>query len=144
MGAGFQVTFDAADPDGLARFWAEMLGYVVQPPPQGFDDWPSFLRSIGVPEEEMDRASAIVDPEGAGPRVFFQKVPEPKTAKNRVHLDLNVGGPHGTPLEQRRPLVAAALEHAISHGASKLYEKEQHGEYWVTLADPEGNEFCLQ
>lgn len=144
MAVGLQVAFDAADPDKLARFWATMLGYRLQPPPEGYDDWPSFLRTVGIAEEDMDKASAIIDPDGTGPRIYFQKVPEPKTAKNRVHLDLNVGGGHATPIEDRKRAVAAVVERATALGATVLYEHEEYGEFWVTLTDPEGNEFCLQ
>lgn len=144
MAIGFQVTFDAADPAALGEFWAQMLGYRLQPPPAGFDDWPSFLRSIGVPEEKMDAAYAIVDPEGNGPRIFFQKVPEPKVAKNRVHLDVNVSGPHGAPPEEGKRRIAEAVERAVALGATRLYEKAELGSSWVTLTDPEGNEFCIQ
>ena len=83
-----QSTFDCADPDGLARFWAEALGYVMQPPPEGFDSWDAALDAWGVPEAERNSRSALVDPEGTRSRIFFQRVPEGKTAKNRVHLDV--------------------------------------------------------
>ena len=94
----FQVTFDAADPIALSRFWAEALHYMVQPPPHRavgpgedvFEVWAEFLEQSGVPVEQRDAASALVDPDGTGPRILFQKVPEPKTAKNRVHLDVRV------------------------------------------------------
>ena len=66
------------------------LGYEVPDPPGDFPTWPAFLAAQGVPEEEMNRASALEDPDGEGPRVFFQQVPEPKAAKNRLHLDLRV------------------------------------------------------
>lgn len=144
MSVPIQVTFDAADPDALSRFWAEILGYIIQPPPEGYDSWEAFLTKIGIPEAEWDKASAIVDPEKKGPRLYFQKVPEGKTAKNRVHLDVNCGGPHGTPLEERKKKVAENVARALSLGATKLYDKDENGEYWVTLADPEGNEFCMQ
>jgi hypothetical protein len=141
MAHGVQVTFDAADPGSLARFWAEALGYVVQPPPDGHESWPAFLESIGVPESEWDKASAIVDPDGKGPRVFFQQVPEGKAAKNRVHLDVNVGAE----LEgiERRARVEKEVARLVDLGATELGPKEQHGEFWVVLQDPEGNEFCL-
>jgi hypothetical protein len=80
MSIGVQVTVDAHDPERLARFWVEALGYVVQPPPGGFATWDEALDAMGVPADERDSAFAIVDPDGAGPRMFFQKVPEPKTA----------------------------------------------------------------
>jgi hypothetical protein len=139
---GFQVTFDAADPAALAKFWAQVLGYVRQSPPPGFDDWPSFLKTLGYAEEEMDKADAIVDPDGKGPRVFFQKVPEGKTAKNRVHLDVNVGA--GLDGAARRDAVRKRADEVIALGAVEQREDTEHGEYWIVLTDIEGNEFCLQ
>src|SRR5213593_4346482 len=97
MGTSIQVVMDCADPDRLAPFWAAALGYKLQDPPEGYDSWPAFLAAIGIPEEQWNRASAIVDPEDRGPRIYFQQVPEPKLVKNRVHLDVNVGGTLGTP-----------------------------------------------
>jgi hypothetical protein len=76
MANGIQVVFDCTYPPAMAAFWAEALGYVIQPPPAGFDSWPEFLRSIGWAEEDLDRASAIVDPDERGPSVYFQRVPE--------------------------------------------------------------------
>ncbi len=102
MAVGFQVTFDAADPRALGRFWAEALGYEEDKPPEGFADWEEWLRKSGIPEESWNDAYALTDPEGKLPRIFIQKVPEPKTAKNRVHLDLNVGGGLSRPIEERR------------------------------------------
>ena len=63
MAIGFQVTFDANDPARLAEFWADALGYVVQPPPPGFESWPAFLQTLDVPESDWNSASAVVDPE---------------------------------------------------------------------------------
>jgi hypothetical protein len=88
VSATVQVTFDAADPAALAAFWAGALGYVADPPPEGFASWEAWATDQGIPEERWNDASAIVDPDGAGPRIFFQKVPEGKAAKNRVHLDV--------------------------------------------------------
>lgn len=85
----FQVTFDCAEPERLARFWCEVLGYVVPPPPEGFATWDQYQRSR--PPEERDAWFACVDPSGVGPRLYFQRVPEGKAAKNRVHLDVRVG-----------------------------------------------------
>lgn len=85
MGAlDIQVVIDSADPRGLAEFWAAALNYVLQPPPQGFESWEEFADKIGIPPEDHDRLSAVVDPEGGKPRILFQKVPETKTVKNRV------------------------------------------------------------
>lgn len=143
MATCVQVTIDCADPDRLANFWAEALGYQLQPPPEGFVSWEVFLAEMGVPEEERNNASAIVDPEGIGPRLYFQRVPEPKQAKNRVHLDLNQETREKSP-EERRRLVDDAAERLKGSGATELYRGEENGGYWVTMADPEGNEFCVQ
>jgi len=141
---GIQIVFDANDPARLAEFWNEALGYVIQPPPPEFESWDDWATAMGIPEENWNDARAIVDPLGSGPRVFLQKVPEGKTAKNRVHLDVSVGGGHDTPLEERRRRVDAEVERLVGLGASVIGPVEQRGEYWVVLGDPEGNEFCVQ
>jgi hypothetical protein len=143
MAVGVQVTFDAADPEALAAFWGETLGYVEQDPPEGFGSWEAWAAANDVPRERWGDSAARVDPDGVGPRLFFQKVPEPKTAKNRVHLDLSVGGGRGTPPEESRARVAAAVERAVAAGATKVREVDEPGQHWVVLQDPEGNEFCL-
>jgi hypothetical protein len=144
MARGIQIVFDAGDPALLADFWTEALGYIIQPPPPEFASWDDWATTMGIPEENWNDARAIVDPDGAGPRVFIQRVPEGKTAKNRVHLDINVGGGHGTPLDERRNKVDAEVERLTSLGASVAGPIEQRDEYWVVLRDPEGNEFCVQ
>ena len=146
MATNVQVVIDCADPAALARFWAATLGYEVQPPPPGHDSWESFLESIGVPRSEWNSASAVVDPAGAGPRIYFQQVPERKAAKNRVHLDLNVGGGRALPLAERQRRVDAEVERLTALGARELarHHDERFDESNVVMADPEGNEFCLQ
>ena len=144
MATGLQVVFDCADPQRMAAFWSEAIGYQVQAPPEGFATWPDFLTSIGVPEDAFNSASAIVDPAGSGPRIFFQQVPEHKTTKNRVHLDLNVGGGPETPVHVRRTRVDAEAERLSAIGATTVRSYEENGEYWVAMLDPEGNEFDLQ
>lgn len=144
MAIPIQITFDCADPDRLARFWAEVLGYKLQDPPEGFDSWEAFARTMGIPEEHWNDLSAIVDPDGVGPRILFQRVPEPKTVKNRVHLDVNVGGERSTPPDERRKQVNEAVERLVQIGATRINTFDQRGEYWVVMQDPEGNEFCLQ
>ena len=143
MATRLQIVIDCADPARLAAFWADAIHYKLQDPPEGHSSWEDWLREHGIPEEEWNSASAIVDPDGAGPRIYFQRVPEPKTVKNRVHLDLNQGT-RETPTEERRRLVDAEVERLESQGARELYRGGEHGEYWVTMADPEGNEFCVQ
>jgi len=144
VATSIQVTVDCADPDRLATFWAAALGYEKQRPPEGYATWPEFLAAIGVPREEWSSRSAIIDPAGAGPRLYFQRVPEPKTAKNRVHLDVNAGGPRETPPDERRRRVDAAAERLVAAGGTKVGIFEEHGDRWVVMRDPEGNEFCVQ
>jgi hypothetical protein len=143
MAANFQVTFDSANPTALAEFWIVVLGYKLQDPPPGFDSWEGWLRSVQIPEERWDEAAGIVDPEGVRPRLFFQKVPEGKTAKNRMHLDINVSGRRDMPLEEQRKVVYAKIDELTKLGATKLNEMNQFGQFWVVMQDPEGNEFCL-
>ena len=90
MATRIQVVIDCADPDGLATFWAEVLGYKKQDPPKGYATWRDFETAQGVPQDELNSWHAVVDPDGAGPRVYFHRVPEPKRGKNRLHLDLAV------------------------------------------------------
>ncbi len=144
MALGFQVTFDARDPAGLAEFWALALEYQLQPPPAGYSSWYEFAAEIGLPEDEWDRLAAVVDPSGNGPRVLFQRVPEGKTAKNRVHLDINVSGGGVEPGTGRRQVVAEHVERLVSAGATYLTEVDEPTGYCVVLRDPEGNEFCVQ
>ncbi len=72
-------------------------------------------------------------------------MPEPKTAKNRVHLDVSAGGGHTIPSHERQGRVNAAAEKLVGLGAEVVSRAEGHfGEYWVVMLDPEGNEFCVQ
>jgi hypothetical protein len=144
MAAPIQVVFDCADPNRLATFWASALGYILQPPPPGHSSWEEFLRARGVPEGEWNARSAVVDPDGSGPRLFFQRVPEPKTAKNRLHVDINAGGGWDTPTEERRRRVDAEVDRLVREGAVAVQEFDELGERWVVMRDPEGNEFCVQ
>jgi len=145
MATPIQLVFDTADPPGQAAFWAAALGYKLQDPPDGFASWEDALRAWGVPQENWQDASAIVDPDGTGPRIFFQKVPEPKTAKNRLHMDLNVGGGQSVALTQRKERVDAEVARLKALGASdERGAIERNDEYWVRMNDPEGNEFCVQ
>ena len=144
MGTPIQVVFDCADPGTLAAFWATALRYRIQPPPEGFDSWEAALTAWGVPEERWNDRSAIIDPDEEGPRVFFQRVPEPKTVKNRVHVDVNASGGPDAALAVRRERVTAEVSRLRAAGATVFREMEEMGEYWVVMQDPEGNEFCVQ
>ncbi|MBA3369471.1 MAG: VOC family protein [Geodermatophilaceae bacterium] len=139
MSLSFQVSFDADDPPALAGFWAVALGYVLQPPPDGFDSWPAFIESVGLPVDEVDNYSALVDPDGSGPRLFFQKVPEGKQAKNRVHLDVNVGAP-----DHDWARVSSHAEKLREAGGTVVEERTDEMSRWIVMLDPEGNEFCVQ
>ncbi|BBY47338.1 hypothetical protein MARA_08060 [Mycolicibacterium arabiense] len=144
MSREVQVTFDCADPAALATFWAEVLGYQVQAPPPGFDTWDAALESMGVPQEHRNDASALVDPEGSGPRIFFQRVPEGKDAKNRVHLDVRAA-PDLTG-EERMVALEAVCARLVAVGATRIGRHEPEPPLnagHIVLADPEGNEFCL-
>ena len=141
----FQVVFDCADPNRQARFWAEALHYRLPDPPEGFANWDDWARAEGIPEERWNDASAVEDPDRVGPRLFFQKVPEGKVAKNRMHLDLNVSGGPGVAVEDRKVLVNAEVARLTALGADDARGAiEQRGEYWFRMNDPEGNEFCVQ
>ncbi|MEG9225314.1 VOC family protein [Aeromicrobium sp. Sec7.5] len=144
MGRTVQITFDAADPARLASFWAAALGYELQAPPPGFDTWVEALTAFGVPPELHNSRSALLDPEGAGPRVFFQQVLDAKAGKNRLHLDIRVAP--GLAGDERMAALEAECERLTALGATRLYRVEPDGRLetgFVTMADPEGNEFCL-
>ncbi|GAC1399964.1 MAG: VOC family protein [Chloroflexota bacterium] len=143
MAMQLQIVFDCADPDKLAKFWAVATGYRLQSPPPGFSSWVEFLKANNVPESEWTSASAIVDPDGVGPRIYFQRVPESKSIKNRVHLDLNAGGGPSIPVKGRRTAIDAEVGRLVAHGATAASSFERGEEHHVVMKDVEGNEFCL-
>jgi Glyoxalase-like domain len=128
-----QITFDAHDPIGLATFWAEVLRY----PPPDLDEMRERLRAASVPERQLDNWMVIGDPEGVDPRLFFQKVPEGKTAKNRVHLDVRAS------MHKDRAAIDDEVTRLIKLGGRKLQAVEDFDSYFVVMQDPEGNEFCI-
>jgi hypothetical protein len=144
VAVGVQVVVDCADPARLGAFWADALGYVTQSPPSGFATWEAFLAAQGVPESEWNSANAVVDPDGRGPRIYFQRVPEAKTVKNRVHLDVNVGGGRETSIEVRRERAHAESQRLQQLGATELRINDEWRGFSIVMQDPEGNEFCLQ
>ena len=146
MAASFQLVIDCTDPDPLSRFWAAALGYELEPPPSGFATWDEYWRDVGVPEEELGAgADRIIDPAGAGPRIWFQVVPEHKTIKNRFHLDINVSGGRTVPVATRKQRVDAEARRLTGLGATmvKVLEPEGIDHYAVAMTDPEGNEFDI-
>ena len=138
-----QVTFDCGDPATLAAFWAEVLGYRLDDPPAGFATWDDALDAWGVPPDRRNDASAVHDPTGAGPRLFFQRVPEGKTGKNRVHLDVRAAP--GLEGEERLAALEAECARLVSLGATRMerHEPSRTGGGHIVMQDPEGNEFCL-
>ena len=144
MASRFQLVIDCANPDRLARFWAAALGYQLAPAPDGFASWDDYWRDVGVPEEDLGIGEdRIVDPSGGGPRIWFQVVPETKTIKNRMHLDIHAGGGRDVPLATRRERVDAEVRRLTDLGARAVRVLEEDGldHYAVAMTDPEGNEF---
>lgn len=144
MSLDVQVTFDCADPDRLAKFWVEVLGYKLEDPPAGFDTWQAALEHWGVPAEEHNSRSAIVPVEGEGPRLLFQRVPEGKTAKNRVHLDVRAA-PELTG-DERMGALQQKADQLVEKGATIVERVEPDGPMesgFIVMLDLEGNEFCL-
>jgi hypothetical protein len=151
MAVSFQLVIDCTDPDRLARFWAAALGYVLAPPPAGFATWDDYWRDFGLGEEELGVGEdRITDPEGAGPNIWFQVVPEGKTIKNRLHLDICASGARPAsketvPMETRRQRVDAAASRLAGLGATivAVLYTEGFDHYAVAMRDPEGNEFDI-
>lgn len=152
MSRQVQITIDAHDPRALSVFWRDALGYVHPPPPgmQLDDDadvlaaWDVFLERIGVDEEQRRSSSAIEDPAGQGPRLFFQRVPEDKVAKNRMHLDVRAAP--GLSDDARMDALEAECARLVELGAHRLERHEPAPPLTaghIVMSDPEGNEFCL-
>ncbi len=138
------ITIDCRDPERLGRFWATALGYVEAPAPVGFADWKAWYDHFDVAAEERGGPGALVDPHGHGPQLGFLPVPEPKTVKNRLHLDLKVGGGRLVDWKVRWPRVLAEVDRLVVAGATvvRRYDHDDRGDH-VLMADPEGNEFCV-
>lgn len=152
MARTVQITIDAHDPRTLSQFWSEVLDYVIPGPPgvelaadtDPFVAWDDFLAGLGVPEEQRNARSAVEDPTGRGPRLFFQQVPEDKVAKNRVHLDVRAAP--GLAGEERMAALETECERLVALGATRVHRHEPAPPMsagHLVLADPEGNEFCL-
>lgn len=135
MGTPFQITIDCEDADLMSRFWSTALGYVVEPPPADFLSWEDYLRANGIPVPPVGSIGAIVDPDGTGPRILFLRVPEKKVIKNRVHLDLRAGRADAAKL--------AKIDDLKRVGATEVRRVDEHGQWWMVMTDPEGNEFCV-
>ncbi len=136
------VTVDATDPNRLAEFWAFALGYILQPPPDGFDTWEAFADALDLSAEDRERYSAVIDPQSVGPRVLFQKVPEAKSVKNRWHLDIDITD-RSLPENQHDQSREAGIAALVERGATEVARFNEAVGKWVLMTDPEGNEFCV-
>ncbi len=146
MAVRFQLVIDCLDPDRLARFWAAALGYQLEPPPGPFATWDDYWRDFGLPEEDLGIGEdSINDPDGHGPRIWFQRVPEAKAIKNRLHLDIGAGGGRDVPMPTRRQRVDAEASRLAGLGAAivGVIDSEGLDHYGVAMKDPEGNEFDI-
>jgi hypothetical protein len=141
MAVPIGLVFDCADPKRVGTFWATALGYIERPAPEGYDSWEAYDAAHGVPASQA--GYAIVDPDDVGPTIFFQPVPEPKVAKNRLHIDIKVSGGATTPFQERRRRIEAGVAPLVSLGAAMQRRSENPDDYFIVMQDPEGNEFCL-
>ncbi|MEU6257862.1 VOC family protein [Streptomyces sp. NPDC047043] len=139
MAATFDPTLDCADAPLLAAFWKTALGHVDEPPPVPFATREEWLAQFDLPDDDSaDDGAWLCDPDGVGPRLSILQVPEPKTAENRLHIDVRVPG-HGGPGE-RWAGIRAESERLVKAGGSVLDEFDGHH---IVMADPEGNEVCV-
>jgi hypothetical protein len=142
----WQLTIDANDPARLAAFWREALGYQPTPPAEPETTWHTHYRGrLGDRAAFDDR---LFDPEGRKPPIWFQRVPEEKAGKNRLHLDLYpTGRDNALSIAQRVPVVEAKVAELIGLGADvvRRTREDDPGDpvYYVVMQDPEGNEFCV-
>lgn len=136
-----QITFDCISPRTVGRFWCEVLGYREALPPDGFDSWAAF--DAARPAAARDTWFAASDPAGQGPRLYFQRVPEGKLVKNRVHLDVRVAS--GLTGDARVAALESEAARLVALGASRvmLLQADGENEACLVMQDVEGNEFCL-
>jgi Glyoxalase-like domain len=142
----WQLTIDANDPAALAGFWAVALGYTATPPDEPATTWHAHYRArLGAQAAFADR---LFDPEGLRPPIWFQRVPEGKAGKNRLHLDLYpTGRDRSLPMDRRVELVEAKIAELTRLGATVDHRARDDDPddpiYFAVLHDPEGNEFCV-
>lgn len=139
MELSIQIAIDCHDPHALADFWAAALGYTPDRDEAFIQRMITEGKATAADTTMHDGAlvwadgEAINPPHPGLPRIYLQRVPEGKVVKNRVHLDVHVGSEHRD----------AVVERLIELGAARLYDGQQGPYSWVTMADPEGNEFCV-
>jgi hypothetical protein len=143
LSRSIQVVIACDDPAALAEFWATALGYIVQPPPERFSTWDEFADSVGIPEEKRNDISAVVDPEGTGPRILFERY-DGGARSQRVHFDVNVVAEQVGEAERKTILEEERLRLEALGASFKREATGMAGEYWIEMFDLEGNWFCVQ
>ncbi|NKY59945.1 VOC family protein [Nocardia flavorosea] len=141
MSRQFQVVIDCHDPDRMAAFWSAALGYRVDPVPDGYDNWMEYQIGQGYAENERVRFAAVHNPQGPE-RLCFLGVPESKTVKNRLHLDIQATLPDDSPARNIERVDTLVAELRRLGGTAQRTGRER-GQYFVTMTDVEGNEFCV-
>jgi hypothetical protein len=137
MAVRIDLTFDCANPTKLAEFWKLALGYEDEPPPAPFATREEWLQQFDLSDDDGDGAW-LQDPAGVGPRLCLLEVPEPKVAKNRLHIDVRVAGSGSA--DERWARISEKVDGLRAAGATTLREFHHHH---VVMSDPEGNEFCV-
>ena len=146
MAHSVQIVIACEDPARLTEFWSEALGYVPQPPPEGFESWDAFADAVGIPHERRNDISAAVDPAGVGPRLLFERW-DPGPPGRRLHFDVNSVGGSAVDLGDEERRAALGRERARLEALGATFEREAvgaAGEIWIEMLDPEGNWFCVQ
>lgn len=144
MAHSVQIVIACEDPARLTEFWAAALEYVPQPPPEGFESWDQFADTVGIPPDRRNDISAVIDPDGVGPRILFERW-DGGLPNQRVHIDVNSVGGHTLSEEERGDRLAAERSRLETLGATfKREATGMAGERWIELFDPEGNWFCVQ
>ncbi|MFI7317550.1 VOC family protein [Streptomyces venezuelae] len=139
MAARIDLTLDCTDARLLAEFWKTALGHVDEPPPPPFRTRKEWFAQFDLPDDDsVDDAAWLCDPDGVGPRLSILKVPEPKAAKNRLHIDVRVQVPGSS--DERWARIKAEAERLVKAGGTISSEFDGHH---IVMADPEGNEFCV-
>jgi len=153
MATTLQLTIDTHDPAPLVAFWCQALGYVPQPPPDGFDTWKAWYLSVGVPDDELpalgDAVDRLIDPDGVGPLIFFRLTPTRLDERSRIHLDLDIAvAEDGSrlPFAERYAPVRTKADELVAAGGTilRVADEPEHEHFHITMTDPEGNVFCLR
>ena len=130
MASIYNVTFACEEPEELAAFWAAALEYEIEELP------PAFVEELEAAGHDPSDARGISDPTGAGPRLFFKRMPKTSTEHIPIHLDLNV--------DDRETAVAEFVELGATEVETKSLDVGDHRQRWTVMEDPEGNGFCVQ